>query len=237
MSDLRLYCPGLRDRRVEVSPEEARHALAARRLRSGDRLTLFDGIGTEADAVITSARKNDLALSAGPIREVPFELDHRLTIAVAMPKSPRQGHLIEKCTELGVAAIRPILAEHGVVRFKGDPSNKWRRRAIEAAKQSRRAWIPEFDPPCSLADDLRRITEFDLAVIAQIGADESLADRLRELPERSRIIAYVGPEGGWSDAEVARARAHGVIAVRLSPTVLRTETAAIAVCALVAAMK
>ena len=230
-----MYCPGLADGRIEVSPEEARHALASRRLRTGDPVILFDGAGHEASATITAAGKQDIAFFVGPVLHRPCDLPHRLTIAVAMPKVSRQGFLIEKCCELGVAAIRPIIAQRSVVRFKSDPSAKWHRRAIEAAKQSRRAWVPAVARPRSFAEDVMDIAGFDLAMIAHRGG-ESIVDCVSKLPAGAKLIAYIGPEGGWSDEERAIARECGATEVHLSPTVLRTETAAMAVCALVAAI-
>lgn len=235
MSDTRLYCPALAQGRFEVSTEEARHALASRRLRIGDPVILFDGAGHEASATITAAGRNDLAFSVGPVQDRPCDLPHRLTIAVAMPKAARQGLLIEKCTELGASAIRPIIARRSVVLFKGDPSAKWHRRAIEAAKQSKRAWVPEVARPRPFAEDIKDIAGFDLAMLAHPGG-ESILDRLSMLREGARLIAYIGPEGGWSDEERAIARECGATEVCLAPRVLRTETAAMAVCALVAAI-
>ena len=235
MSDTRLYCPALAQGRIEVSTEEARHALASRRLRTGDSVVLFDGAGHEASATITAAGKNDIAFAVGPVQHRPCDLPHRLTIAVAMPKVPRQGFLIEKCTELGASVIRPIIAQRSVVRFKGDPTAKWHRRAIEAAKQSRRAWVPGVARPRAFAEDIKDIAGFDLVMLAHPGG-EPIVDRLRELPDGAKLIAYIGPEGGWSDEERTVAQECGAIEVHLSPTMLRTETAAMAVCAHVAAI-
>ena len=239
MSPCRLFQSPLGSGRVTLTDSEARHAVAARRCRVGDEVVLFDGAGNEAIGWLTRVGDGgvEVTVEAEAMRRYPFDIARRVTIAVAMPKPHRQGYLIEKCTELGVAAIWPILTDRGVSRPNASAAARWRRRAIEAAKQSGRRWIPEVSPPRRFAETLDRASAFDAAAMAHV---EGSATPLRELiadgPAESSIVVWIGPEGGWSPDELDGADRASLRRVTLAPTMLRTETAAVAVCALAASM-
>lgn len=232
MSLRRLYCPDLNEGLNPLPPEESHHAIASLRAQRGDEFTVFDGRGREASARVERVSRKQVHVVAERITERPFDLRHRITLAVAMTKAHRQGYLIEKCTELGVAAFWPILAERSIVRPASAAVDKWSRRAVEAAKQSGRAWVPTIEDPQTLAQALARINEFSAAAIAD--PDSSAATItvfLENHVEGSTLLIFVGPEGGWSQDECRAAKNAGVTPVRLSPTVLRSETAAVTVCA------
>ena len=160
----------------------------------------------------------------------------QVTLAVAMPKTHRQSYLIEKCTELGVAAVWPIETERSVTKPGMAAVEKWQRRAIEAAKQSGRRWIPQIETLQTFHEAVARRDEFDHAVLAhREGETISLVNRFESVKPGDSVLAFIGPEGGWAEAECGRARDADLSLVRLAPTVLRTETAAVAFCAAVAA--
>ena len=232
MSRCRLFCPTLAKGPVALSKEETHHAITVRRVEQGDEVVLFDGEGREAAAIVAGATRGKLHLEVGRIARRPFELRHRITLAVAMPKARRAAYLVEKCTELGVAAVWPILAKRAVVRPKNVSVRKWSRRAVEAAKQSCRAWVPTIAAVQTLDESCRRLAEFDAAGVAvPDDAAEPFISFIARLEESSVVLVWIGPEGGWSAAERDRLIDAGARTIKLSPTVLRTETAAIAVCA------
>ena len=235
MRSYRLFCPDLTDNTVVLTPEESHHAATALRVKPGDDITLFDGAGTEAAGVITRVNKKRVDVALGGRKRLPFELSCKLTLAVAMGRTHRQAYLVEKCTELGVAAIWPLITEHSTTRPGASAVTKWERRAIESAKQSHRAWVPKFQQPMSLKACLDQAKTFDVAAIADT---ERSATPLPAILERGRnaksMLVLVGPEGGWSDAERDQAAKAKLTRAKLSPTVLRTETAAVAICAAVA---
>jgi 16S rRNA (uracil1498-N3)-methyltransferase len=231
----RLFCQELRPGPVTLGGEEAHHAIAVLRARPGQRMVLFDGAGGEAEATVSLVGRRHLDLEAGPVADRPFEFPRRVTLAVAMPRRHRQAYLIEKCTELGVWAFWPVIARRSVTRPDAAAVDKWARRAIEAAKQSQRAFVPTFEPPRLITACLDRSNEFDALVMAhRTHPGKGWADFLKNHPDKLSILVFVGPEGGWSDEEVGACLAAGAHPVCLGPTVLRTETAAIAVCAAVA---
>ena len=241
MPSHRFYCPSLAVGISELPAEEARHAVTVMRCREGDAVELFNGKGLVAPGVIHQVSKRTVAVQVARTDEVPFELRLRLTLAVAMSKAHRQGYLVEKCTELGVAAIWPIIAARSVTLPGEAAVEKWSRRAVEAAKQSGRAWVPIIAPVVSFGDALNRASEFHLALICDLGTNAAPSTVVinqienRKSPTDHPVIAFVGPEGGWTDDERRTARDAGLVSVTLSPTILRAETAAVAICAAVAA--
>ena len=228
----RLFCPDLTVGSVRVSPQEAHHAATVLRASVGDDITLFDGKGGQAYGVVTHTGERELVIEVRQVERGPFELRRRITLAVAMPKTHRQGYLVEKCTELGVAAIWPIITQRSVTRPSSAAVQKWSRRAVEAAKQSGRSWLPTFINPLPFRETLGRMHEFDAACMTEVGSSlPPFASFLIERPEASAVLVWVGPEGGWSDAERQQAVDAGATVAALGPNVLRTETAAVAVCA------
>jgi len=232
MSLRRLFCPDLKEGLNQLPPEESRHAVSSLRARAGDEIVIFDGRGREAAARVERVTQRQIQVVVERITVRPFDLLHRITLAVAMPKAHRQGYLIEKCTELGMAAFWPILAERSVARPAASAVDKLFRRAVEASKQSARAWVPTVEAPQTFGGAVARIGEFSAAAIADPDSwGTPFALFLGTHGEGSTLLVFVGPEGGWSDGERLAALGAGAISIRLSPTILRSETAAVTICA------
>lgn len=231
----RLYCPEFSKGSASLDAEESHHAVNVLRLRNGDPLELFDGGGHIGVAAVTRADARRLVVTVTHVRSEPFDLRYRMTLAVAPPKRHRQGYLIEKCTELGVAAVWPMSVEHGVARPTDALQDKWRRRAIEAAKQARRAWVPAIEAPQTFGQTLGRRGTFHASYLADATNMALLfIDALARHDAGDALLVWIGPEAGWSDAERRQALDAGVTTITLGPTILRTETAAVAACAAVA---
>ncbi len=260
----RLYCPTLLAGSNVLLDEEAHHAAKVLRLRRGDRVMLFNGAGGEGAGIISQARPRDFRVDVESVETRPFETRHKLTLAVALAKTHRHAYLVEKCTELGIAALWPILAERSVTkrspsplgrgaRGEGDGPNiepspfppgrgegaaegKLQRRAVEAAKQSHRTWVPLVAEPQPLTVAMQKIASFTAAALTDPEGTESVVSFLSRQPAGAELLVFVGPEGGFTPDEQQQLVAHGAHPVRLAPTVLRTETAAVAVCAAEAAL-
>lgn len=227
-----MYCPTLTEGIVEVPEQEAHHAGDVLRLRPGDRVVLFDGQGREASANIASVARRGLSAEVRAIEVREFELSIRLTLAVTMPRTQRQGFLIEKCTELGVAEIWPLITERAVAKPGRGVVEKLARRAIEAAKQAQRGFVPKVLPAMNVDEVVKRKGNFDSAMICHDDLQStSILSVFEAAPRNASALACIGPEGGWSDSELATFEQHGFRKVSLGPNVLRIETAAIAVCA------
>jgi 16S rRNA (uracil1498-N3)-methyltransferase len=217
---------------VDLSGAEGHHAAAVRRLREGERADVSDGAGTLAECTVVAVRRDSVVLSVRSVRAFPSP-EPRITVAQALPKGDRGELAVELMTEVGVDAIVAWAAERSVTRWHGERGEralgKWRATAREAAKQSRRAWIPEVTGPAALSDVGRLASRAARAVVLEAGAEAPLSSL--ELPGSGSIVLVVGPEGGISPAERAALASAGAVEARLGPTVLRTSTAAAAAAA------
>jgi len=228
-----LVPPGSLDAEVvTLSGPEGHHAATVRRLRVGERADVSDGAGTIAECAVQSVARDSVTLSVRSVQTVPAP-EPRITVVQALPKGDRGELAVELMTEVGVDAIIPWSAQRCVVRWQGDRSDralvKWRATAREAAKQSRRAWLPEVPPLASLADLAKRVSAAACAVVLEADATAALSGL--PLPERGEILLVVGPEGGIAPAERAALAEAGAVEAHLGPTVLRTSTAGAAAAA------
>lgn len=237
MTRIRLYCSALTVGENTLNQEESHHATVTLRARQGAEVILFDGKGGEASGTIVRVHRRAMLVQADPMSHYPFELSRKITLAVAFPKAHRQGVLIEKCTELGVASICPIITQRSVVKPTTSSIDKWTRRAIEAAKQSNRTWVPQIESPQTFEQSLQHIEPYEAIVMLDIDPSlPSLHSLLLSCKVDSSILIFVGPEGGWTQEEREQAVDAGAVCSSIAPTVLRTETAAIAACAIAASI-
>lgn len=217
---------------VGVEGDEAHHAVAVRRLRVGESVTLADGVGRVATGTVTSTGKRFFEVEVVDVADVP-EPAPSLTVVQALPKGDRGELAVEVLTEIGVARIVPWAASRSVAVWKGERAAKshakWRATAREAAKQARRAWHPVVDPLASTADAASVVSGADLAVVLHESATEPLA--ALAVPDAGEVVLVVGPEGGLSDDEVAVLERAGAVTARLGAEVLRTSTAGLAAAA------
>jgi 16S rRNA (uracil1498-N3)-methyltransferase len=217
---------------VVLSGPEGRHAAAVRRLRAGERADLSDGTGTLASGVVASVGQDSVAVTVRSVLAVPAP-SPRITVVQALAKGDRGELAVEMMTEVGVDAVVAWAADRSVVRWEGSRGErsllKWASVAREAAKQSRRAWIPTVSGPASLPGVTRAVSAAACAVVLEAGAPVPLS-RLA-LPVDGEIVLVVGPEGGISPRERSALAVAGAIEARLGPTVLRTSTAGAAAAA------
>jgi 16S rRNA (uracil1498-N3)-methyltransferase len=211
---------------VVLSGAEGRHAATVRRLRPGERADVGDGAGLVAECVVTARGGFGLELAVRARREVPRP-DPAITVIQAIPKGDRGEAAVEGLTEVGVDRIVPWAAARCVAVWAGDRGARslarWRSTAREAAKQSRRAWVPEVTEPASTGQVAAMIAAASCAIVLDPEAGRSLG-RL-EPPPSGGLLLVVGPEGGITGDEGQAFLAAGASACQLGPTVLRTSTA------------
>jgi 16S rRNA (uracil1498-N3)-methyltransferase len=221
---------------VTLTGPEGHHAAVVRRLRPGERADVSDGAGTLAEGVVTAVARDSITLAVRAIHAVPPP-DPRITVVQALPKGDRGELAVELMTEVGADSVIPWSAERCVTRWHGDRGaralGKWQSAAREAAKQSRRAWLPGLTGPATLADITTRAAAAAQAIVLE--ADASARLSTLPLPEHGEILLIVGPEGGISPAERAALSAASAVEARLGPTVLRTSTAGAAAAAILMA--
>jgi 16S rRNA (uracil1498-N3)-methyltransferase len=232
-----LLTPG----RVTLSEEESRHLRDVLRLRAGDEARVFDGEGREFACVVREAggRREGATLEVRGAVEPPSpESPLGLTLAVALLKGEKFDLVVQKAVELGAARFVPVETKRADVRLRDERDaarrvERWRRLALEAAKQSGRARVPAVEEPVPFDLFVERAPRTrEARVLFAEGGGASL-DSLTTTGERpSAVVALVGPEGGWEEEEIEFARTHGWHVVTLGGRTLRAETAAITVCAL-----
>ena len=231
---------------VTLSADETRHARDVLRLQSGDEIFVFDGAGREFHCAVQTIGRNATELSV--INEVEAarpESTLNLTLAIALLKGEKFDLVIQKATELGVTRIVPLDTERADVRLRdtqGAPTrvSRWRRIALEAAKQSGRAYVPEIAAPLSFHSLLvsppvedKEISTNVLRLMFSERGGRSFAAATNSFSEQpTQILAAVGPEGGWTDDEIDLARNGGWEIITLGGRILRAETAGITVVAL-----
>jgi 16S rRNA (uracil1498-N3)-methyltransferase len=217
---------------VEVTGDEAHHAVTVRRIRVGEQVALTDGAGTTAVCTVADTGKRALTATVTDLSRTEAEVP-RVTVVQAIPKGDRGELAVEMLTEVGVDRIVPWAASRCVAVWKGERAEKslakWRGAAREAAKQARRSWFPEVAEMATTAEVVALLEAAALPVVLHEAASGPMAD----LPVlgRGEIVVVVGPEGGISDEELAEFAHVGAEPVRLGSSVLRTSTAGVAAAA------
>jgi 16S rRNA (uracil1498-N3)-methyltransferase len=226
----------LADSELSLPPAPARHVQVLR-MQPGAGLTLFDGHGGEFTASVTHMGRSEVRVHVGRHDPTERELARAVTLAIGMPANERMDALIEKATELGVAAIAPLVCERSVLRLEGERAAKrlahWRGVAVAACEQSGRTRVPVIDPVVPLPAWLQALPPIGAGArwLLSLGDAAALAQVAAALGSADPVLVLSGPEGGLSADEEALARCRGFAPVRLGPRVLRADTAPLAVLA------
>ena len=233
----RLHSPNplAADTEVALDPVAAQHAVAVLRLAVGAELTLFDGRGGEHPATLTRLDKTAVLARVGAHRAVERELPFPVTVAQALARGERMDLVVQKATELGASVLQPLATERSEVKLDTARTAKrlahWQGVVRAASEQCGRNRLMAVRAPLALETFLAEAVGQRVV----LAADGRAFGRL-PAPTGDGLVLLVGPEGGLSAAEVARAEAAGFVKANLGPRVLRTETAAIAALAAVQAL-
>ena len=230
MSIRRLFCSR---RRIEngvftVGGDEAYHGTTVLRLRKSDEVRIFTEQGSEFLCRVIGASKGQLRAEIieklGDVVESPLDLH----LIQAMPKAAKLEQIIVHGTELGMTALHPVLSERSVKT--GEKRDRWRKLALEAAKQSGRRHIPHIHPTVNLTE--LNFAQFD-EFLKLVAAEPPLGGSLRHIVEGKaaldRAVVVIGPEGGFAQEELDFFTEQGFEPFTLGPRILRTQTASLAV--------
>jgi 16S rRNA (uracil1498-N3)-methyltransferase len=222
---------------VELPPDVVYQVGRVLRLRPGDRVILLDGRGSEAEVELTAFRREQVSGQVIACRQAPPPSGPQVTLYQAVLKGERFGWVLQKATELGVAALVPMVTERTVTPWAEaiEPTRqaRWARIIREAAEQCRRPTLPTLQAPLRWADACAALAAAPAALLPWEEATTPLSPALAAARAAPTCAAAIGPEGGFSPAEMAQAQAAGLHPISLGPRILRAETAALAVCALV----
>jgi 16S rRNA (uracil1498-N3)-methyltransferase len=221
---------------ITLSGEDVRHIAAVLRMKTGDELLLCDGRGTEYKVKIAQVGKAEIKtdIVSRSKRDIRYPL---ITLGQGMPKSDKMDWIVQKATELGVAAIVPLVTERTIVKVKDEEKrvSRWQKICREAAMQSNRIDIPRVEAIRRFPDYVNSLSPDPetLMLIPWEEGTEPIKKVLRGKQGIQHIIVLIGPEGGFSSAEAEIAKSRGFHPVSLGPNILRTETAATAVLSMI----
>ncbi len=221
---------------IRIADEDVRHIVNVLRMKVGDELHLCDGQGTEYKTRIIVLHKTEVKSEIVTQTKHDFRLP-RVTLGQGLPKSDKMDFIVQKATELGVAAVVPLITERTIVKVKDEDKRlaRWRKIAREAAMQSNRQDIPRIGPIASFRDFISAPLPGSRALflLPWEEGNEPIKNVLRQNYGVGDIMVLIGPEGGFSVGEAEAAKSRGFYAVSLGPTILRTETAAVAVLSMI----
>jgi 16S rRNA (uracil1498-N3)-methyltransferase len=231
----RFYAPDLElgAPRLTLAGDEARHLTRVLRLGVGDEVAVFDGRGLERRARVAATDRDEVSLTLGTRVEPSREVSFPITLAQAWLKGDAMDGIVRDATMLGVSTIQPLAAERcdvpGAAMARSQRLERWRRIAISSAKQCRRAVVPLIREAAPLGGVLDSAAGAVVVMLVEPGA--AGASAVRRAPgavdSPAGAIVLVGPEGGWTPAELDAASRAGVRFVTLGDRTLRAESVAL----------
>lgn len=233
----RIHISAVRAGDIALDSAQAHHARDVLRLPDGTEVEVFDDSGATAMGILHYGESNGANVRIAHIDPDAVHAGLRWIIAAAVPKGDRADWMIEKLSELGTSAFIPLQTTRSIVLPEGrSKRERWMRIAVESAKQSRRRGVMAIESLTSLNDAIQaaiKTSESAAWVLATEVPGESIQEKIAKRPGAQTLTLFVGPEGGWTADELALFNRHGVAPVRLGYTILRIETAAIAIAAIV----
>ena len=224
--------------RLELPADAAGHLVRVLRLRPGDGFVLFNGDGRDFAATVLEADRRGVRVEVGEARVVRLESPLCLVLLQGIARGEKMDLILQKATELGVDAVRPLFSERSEVKLDGARADKrldhWRNVVASACGQSGRARVPEVAAPAALSAVLESLPAGGLRLL--LDPEGSLVLPALEPVPGEPVYLAIGPEGGWSPRDRDRLHAAGFEGVRLGPRILRTETAGLAAIAALQAL-
>ena len=211
------------DEQCDLDDRASHHLARVLRVKTGDRLSVFNGDGNNYQGAVVSASKHQVSVLIDSTEPAETESSLNTCLALAVSKGDRFEWAIKKATELGVTSVVPILSQRVDVRLSPERWQKkqehWQQIVISACEQSGRAVVPEVQDPTTLSQWLSEV-EADCKLVLD---PEATPNALHDQP--TSIALLIGPEGGLAPSELKLTSENGFSAMRLGPRVLRTETA------------
>ena len=210
-----------------LTGDEAKHLSQVLRIRVGETVTVFDGSGRRAEAVVREVMRDRAKLDLGPIVQTPAPKPF-VTLALAIPKGKNMELVVQKAVELGVSAIQPLVTRRTIVQPGEGKAEKWRRVALEACKQCGLDYLPRIDEPLTFSEWLSKRDGNGGALIASLAPGaRPMKDAVRAGDFPHAVTVLIGPEGDFTPEETTAALTAGFQPITLGINVLRAETAAL----------
>ena len=225
--------------KIIICGEDVSHIKKVLRMSVGESLCLCDGMGKNYDAVIDSIEDKEIICKIISSEMADTEPRILVTLFQGIPKASKMDYIIQKTTELGITKIVPVTMSRCVVKIenKKDAEKKqqrWQKIAEEAAKQSGRGVIPIVDMPISFNEAVNRLKDADIGFAPYECEEKSGLKNVLTKNQNAKSISYIiGPEGGFDLDEIEKLKLSGIETVTLGKRILRTETAGMAVLAMI----
>lgn len=223
----------IHDNRVILRGDIVHQIRDVLRMHPGDSIILLDNSGYAHQTELTLMDRESVRGTVTDKWQLETEPNTRITLYQGLLKGQKFDWVLQKGTEIGIAAFVPVLAARCVVGNLEDVSGarveRWERIVVEAAEQAGRASLPHLASPTLFMHACERATRSGLSLIPwEEEHERSLREALSQVPKSKQINLFIGPEGGFAKEEIAVAKEHGVIPVSLGPRILRAETAGLA---------
>ena len=216
---------------LRIEGDEVKHIRRVLRLKAGDEIIVFDGLGKEYEGTITEERPSSVVIRIQNIFSSKNESHLEVTLAQSLLKGEKMDYLIQKATELGVKEIIPFFSSRSVPLLEKSGMlkrhHRWERIAIEASKQCRRGVVPKIEPLQDYSEMLRAASPGSLRLIFWEREGVRLKEVLGKSIKKREIFFIIGPEGGFSQGEIEEAKKAGFLPVTLGRRILRAETASL----------
>lgn len=224
------------DKCVTITGEDVNHIKNVLRMREGEEIAVSNGQdGREYRCAIRSLKETEILCELRFIKEDKVELPAQVFLFQGLPKGDKMEWIVQKAVELGVYQVIPVAASRCVVKLDSRKAaaktNRWQSIAEAAAKQSKRAIIPKVTEVSSFAGAVEMAAGMDVALIPyELAEDMSQTRKLLEgICPGQKVAVFIGPEGGFSEAEIILAKENGIQPITLGKRILRTETAGLTV--------
>lgn len=212
--------------------EDAGHIKKVLRMEIGDRIIVFDGSGFQYECELVEIENKVCRAKIIGKEESTSEPETKVYLFQGLPKSGKMETIIQKAVELGVYEVVPVIMDRCVLKLdekaKTDKTKRWQKVAVEAVKQCGRGLVPKVHTPVKFSEAVKMLKELDLAFMPYEEMGHSGQRGLKELLKdfNGKSVGFiVGPEGGFSDAEVTLAKENKISTIGLGSRILRTETA------------
>jgi 16S rRNA (uracil1498-N3)-methyltransferase len=221
---------------VVVDGEQAKRLAKVMRAHEGDEVRLFNGDGREWRCEVTTVERQRVILRVGEVMRQAAAAPLIVETWCGLIRPQRFDWMVEKATEAGTDIIRPFLSARtmGTREASKGRMERWERLAVEASEQCGRLHLPVIEQPGAL---LRMLETYRGALVIADVRGDGLEAVSRLLPLEGHVAVVIGPEGGFTEAELESARMRGALRLRLGPHVLRTETAAIVATAMLSGLR
>lgn len=213
------------DSRIFFTGSDVRYIRDSLRMKPGMELSAVDGHSMQYNAVIEKMENDKITARIISRKEFNHKTTHPIILSQAVPKAQKMDFVVEKATELGVESIIPMVTERTIIRKKYN-TERWSRLAKMASQQSGRLNVPEISNVCDFSKAVSLVKPDDLALIPwEAETEVDILDAIKKKQKFNRIWVFIGPEGGFSVAEIQRAVEAGIMPLTLGNQILRTETA------------